>query len=363
MIPKNNCITFRDYMAWNNEHYYASNIERPNIKRLGKEGDFYTSPLVHPAFGGALARQINQCWEIMEKPSTFTILEFGAGNGKLASHILDALKNSHPQCFQSTSYVISDYFQSSDCLNSSIYPQSLTIGNYKLENLGPFKSTFLPYHFRGVVIANEFLDALPVHRIVNKEDGLKETMICLNKIETELEMKNSTPLINDYFYKIGLLPPISCQGEVNLDAISWLKWISENMEQGYVIVIDYGDLAMNLFTKEKCNGTIRGFTRHQMTSCLYEKPGEQDLTADVNFTALVEFGKDLGLVTLGLTYQVYFLLGLSILSITSPNELITIKRLILPEGMGGSYKVLIQHKGCSPKTLAGLSLRTIPVSN
>lgn len=337
-------------MAWNNKTYYFS-----ARKRIGKNGDFYTNPSVHSAFGGALARQIAQCWEILEKPNNYTIFEFGGGDGKLACAILEALEKNYLSCYKDTEYIISDYNSHSN--------------NKRWKKVQPFDNFFLSYPFTGIVLAIEFIDALPVHRVIRRADRLQEIMVngkrdfqgdFLGNIAEE-EMLLSTPLLENFFKRLGMLPPVNCQTEVNLDAIDWLQWIGSNMDRGFVITIDYGDLAEYLFTDARPFGTVRGFYRHELLSDLYKYPGEQDLTASVNFSSLIKFGQDAGLTPTGFTYQIYFLLGLDILSLVPPEELTTVKRLILPDGMGDTYKVLIQHKGCSPPTLDGLSLRAIPI--
>lgn len=345
-------VSFCDYMAWNNKRYYSS-----AKKLIGKEGDFYTSPYVHSAFGSALARQIAQCWKILGGPDTYTIFEFGGGSGKLACAVLDALEqNCHP-CYKATEYIISDYHARSQN------------GNNRWKQVQPFSKKFISYPFTGIVLAHEFVDALPVHRVVRRADRLQEIMVngrrdfqgdFLGNIAEE-EMPLSTPLLESFFKRLGMLPPINCQADVNLEAIDWLQWVGSNMDRGFVITIDYGDLAEYLFTEDRSFGTVRGFYRHELLSDLYKYPGGQDLTASVNFSSLIEFGEEFGLTPTGFTHQMYFLLGADILSLVPPEELTTIKRLILPDGMGDTYKVLIQHKGCFPPTLDGLSLRTIPV--
>lgn len=330
-------------MAWNNEEYYSS----PE-KRIGKEGDFYTNPLVHPAFGWALARQIAQMWGILEQPAPFTILEFGGGNDKLAGDILDYLERHYLLCYKAATYLISDYPHNISCSKNQ----------YKL--IPPFNPNFPNFKFTGVVLAHEFLDALPVHRVIMREEGLREIMVSklLNGQLEEIEENISTPLIKEFFSLLKLHPLIGCQGEVNLETVNWLKWISQNMEQGFICTIDYGDLAEDLFTKERCHGTIRGISRHQLTNSLYDKPGKQDLTSHVNFSSIIASGKELGVNLTGFTLQSYFLLGLELLSLVKPEDLTTVKRLILP-GMGGAYKILIQHKNCSPSKLSGLSMRSL----
>ena len=183
-------ISFRDYMAWNNKTYYSS-----TKKRIGKEGDFYTSPYVHSAFGSALGRQVAQCWEILEKPKQFTIFEFGGGDGKLAYAILDFLEKNYSSCYKTIEYIISDYHDLSQHDNN------------RWKKVQPFNKNFISYPFIGMVLAHEFIDALPVHRIICKPDGLREIMVRrsvdpkkqLSGDITEEEIPLSTPILEKFF--------------------------------------------------------------------------------------------------------------------------------------------------------------------
>lgn len=330
--------TFRDYMAWNNVRYYGA-----GTARVGRNGDFYTSVTVHPSFGWALARQCVECWERLGRPAPFTILEFGGGDGRLAAAILDGLS---PECHRATAYLISDYAPPS---------------NSRWRSLPPFSPAFPRSPFTGVVLAHEFVDALPVHRVIRCGNEWREIRVRVEeeRVLGEEEGNLSTPELAGFFDRLGLVPPSRCHAEVPLDAIAWLRWVAANLERGFVITIDYGDLAEHLLVPERPRGTIRAISRHRLAEDLYGNPGEHDLTAHVNFSALIAYGRQAGLDPTGLTLQSHFLLGIGIQDLAKPDELVTVKRLILPGGLG-DYKVLIQHKGCAPGRLAGLTGRTIP---
>jgi SAM-dependent MidA family methyltransferase len=154
--------------------------------------------------------------------------------------------------------------------------------------------------------------------------------------------------------------------EMNLRAADWIRAVAAKLVRGFVITIDYGDLASHLYTPDRPRGTLLAYRGHTATEDFYSAPGESDLTAHVNFSALIDAGKEAGLELAGFTTQERFLLGLGEESAFSdlyePGESeaerlqarLKLKRLINPEGMGNIFKVLIQHRGAASPELTGL---------
>jgi SAM-dependent MidA family methyltransferase len=154
--------------------------------------------------------------------------------------------------------------------------------------------------------------------------------------------------------------------EANLTAVEWIRSVAAKLARGFVLTIDYGDLAQLLYTADRPRGTLLAYRGHVASEDFFASPGEQDLTAHVNFTALVDAGKEAGLSLTGFTSQERFLLALGeanqFADLYDPGQSeierldarLKLKRLIHPEGMGTIFKVLIQHKDVAAPQLSGL---------
>jgi len=159
------------------------------------------------------------------------------------------------------------------------------------------------------------------------------------------------------------------RAEMNLRAAQWMRAVASKIARGFVITIDYGDLAKRLYTPDRPRGTLMAYRKHTAGEDFYSLPGETDLTAHVNFSALIDAGKEAGLDLAGFTTQERFLLALgednAFRDICDPDQSeieqlqarLKLKRLINPEGMGTILKVLIQRKGVEPAELTGLKFQ------
>ena len=154
--------------------------------------------------------------------------------------------------------------------------------------------------------------------------------------------------------------------EVSPAAVRWIRSIAEKLRAGFVITVDYGERGERLVTSDRPRGTLISYFRHQATENFFVAPGEQDLTAHVNFSLLGDAGAETGLEFTGFTTQERFLLALGeaneFQDLYDPGQSETdkldarlkLKRLIHPEGMGGVFKVLVQHRGVARPKLTGL---------
>jgi SAM-dependent MidA family methyltransferase len=219
----------------------------------------------------------------------------------------------------------------------------------------------------GCLFSNELIDALPVHRIVQTGGAAREIFVGFNDgqfVETLAPL--STCAITEYFATQGITLSEGQQAEAGLEACDWISEIGRRLERGYVLTIDYGHSAAELFDEHHMRGTLLAYRNHGATENFLESPGEQDLTAHVNFTALESWGKRSGLDTEGFISQTAFLLALG-----QGNEFadlydeeqsetermkarLQLKTLIHPEGMGERFQVLIQRKGVAALPLTGL---------
>jgi SAM-dependent MidA family methyltransferase len=294
--------------------YYTS-----SVPRIGREGDFYTSSDVDPIVGHLLAKYL---LKLSSGFDDFTIVELGAGKGLLARDILSQ---------QGFRYRI---LERSPSMRAH---QETLLAGMSVEWIES-----LPSNFTGCVFSNEFFDALPVHRFVGRSAGIKEIFVGPNFEELELD-----PSVNvDLVLEDGQI------ADINLEARSWIRDISTSISHGFHLAIDYGYLRKQFFDQKR--GTLMCYWRHQAHENPYFHIGEQDLTAHVNFSDLIDEGTATGLELVRLASQKDFLIELGILDemqtlahrgdVDSMQRLLRMKTLIVPDRMGERFKVLVQKK-------------------
>lgn len=340
--------------------YYMSN--RP---RLGRQGDFVTAPEMTSLFGELLTLQCMEIWTRLGQPTCFQLLEAGAGNGKLAADILRTARR-FPAFQAALTYAIleiSPDFQARQ-------RQTLEEAGISAKTLHWFHdlSSFSESSFEGVILSNEFLDAFPVHWVEMTEDGLQELAVIQGKKGLEAhKIAIAPPLDPHYFVTLGVNLPVGMRTEIGLAGMAWMEQMGRILKRGVVLSIDYGYTQAEYYGPALPQGTLTGFYQHQQVADPLLHPGEMDLTAHVEFTAMARAGEKGGLTTLGYTTQAWFLMGLGILQrleiLAASQEKTaherlrqTVLRLIMPQGMGDRFKVLAQGKGLSADTLAGFSL-------
>ena len=357
-IRAQGALTFARFMELCLYHprygYYAS-----GRACRGREGDYYTSPTVHPIFGALLGKQLAQMWRITEA-GAFEVVEMGGGEGYLCLDILDYLQQEERQLYSLLSY--------------HMVEMSPGIIERQRELLSPHEGKVAWHrpdqmremHIRGCFISNELLDSFPVHRVVMERGKLKEIYVDLNDGGLkEITGDPSTSELAEYFGRLEITLTEGQGAEVNLEALRWLSGVATGLEQGFVITIDYGYPAQELYSPHRRDGTLLCYRGHRALPDPYDNPGLQDMTAHVDFTSLIQGGEGCGLRFTGLVPQYRFLLALGILDEVARvgegkaeweamAERLTVKNLILPGGMGETFKVLIQHKGIAGPQLDGL---------
>jgi len=345
-------ITFSEFMRLAlydaREGYYFSAREK-----FGAGGDFYTASQVHELFGALLVDEFAAVWRALGSPPDFTIIELGAGRGELAVDALSALREKHAACFQSARYLIceiSEQLQAEQRMRLAEFAARVDWVSELSEVASPVS---------GIVFSNEFFDALPVHLVCQRDGRLCELYVeqssdgSLQFSEGDL----SSTALDDYWRRVGTPLMEGQRAEINLEAVKWIEQIARVLSRGRVITIDYGDTAERLYTPDRMDGTLRCFHRHTLNDQPLERIGEQDITASVNFTALMEYSNDAGLKTLNFTRQTDYLIGLGLLERAadlaqqaeseSPQALqyrLALKQLFLPQGIAAYFKVLVQEK-------------------
>lgn len=364
-IEKNGKITFSEFMDIAlyrpQKGYYTSD----RIK-WGKGGDYLTNIDVSPVFSKLLASQLNQMWHILDCPSEFTVIEIGAGRGNLSFQIQDIIEKSYTGFYKAVDFKLVD-------INPvTIKNTTSAFSGGRLEKLS-FHTTGkeIKKNITGCIISNELVDAFPVHRIIKDNDGLKEIYVGWKDAGfVEIIGKLSNQGINDYFKKLGITLEQGQRAEINLKAVDWIKSIGALLNRGFIITMDYGLPAKELFQPGR-NGSLQCYYRHTMNDNPFQRIGHQDITSKVDFTTLAMEGKEAGMEVTGFTTQFYFLMGIGILEelkdmgALSLNNLEAfrwnqgIKELMLPGGMGDDFKVLIQHKGVKNPLLKGFSFKDL----
>jgi SAM-dependent MidA family methyltransferase len=305
---------------------------------IGIDGDFYTSADLDPIFGQLLAKQFEQ-WAVLYE--TFTIVELGAGKGLLARDILQHRRFPYMILERSPAMRLR---------------QQELLRNYDVRWIDE-----LPEGLTGCIFSNEFFDALPVHRVVRRGGVLKEIYVTEDFEEVEGELQPSVGALYErpggprsasaVASSLKNRPPLQ-EGqatEINLEACEWIRRIARSLDRGYHVAIDYGYLRDEFYGRP--HGTLMCYWRHQAVENPYIRIGEQDITAHVNFSDLMD---EPSLETVLFATQKDYLIQLGILNemeklatagdAVSMQRLLRMKKLILPGSMGERFKVLVQVK-------------------
>jgi len=351
-------VTFRDFMEMALYHpllgYY--NSARP---RIGRAGDYVTSPETSPLFGAMIGRQIREMWQLMGSPDRFEVVEAGAGNGTLCCDLLRWTQRNQPDLYESVSYVIVERSR-----------RLLQVQREAVEAAGVSGrarwAAELPADIDGCILTNELLDSMPVHRVAVEAGVLREVFVTWGDGQFREELRPpSTPGIAAYFEALSLLPGDSCLAEANLEAARWMESAAQSLRRGFLVTFDYGYEASELFAPWRTDGTLLCFYRHNPSADPYARIGHQDMTSHVDFTTLRHIAEEAGLTTIGLKTQSEFLVNLGMLEgialrggATNMEEHYARRRavteLLDPAGLG-RIKVLIQSKSIERRELRGLT--------
>ena len=363
-------VPFSRFMEWCLYHpdygYYQA-----EGTTVGKEGDYYTAPSVHPLFGRMVATQLLQMSEFVGT-ERFTVVEMGAGRGFLCLDILDWARGTAPAFYGRLDYRLADVSRRFVGEQQDRLALHAAEGKVCWEEEGEGRTD--GRMIDGCFLSNELVDAFPVHRVVVQGGRLREIYVGERDggfVDVPGEL--STPEIGEYFGNDGIELREGQEAEVNLRARDWIANVGRRLRRGFVLTIDYGCLAKELYAPWRSSGTIMCYHRHRASADPYERVGEQDITAHVNFSQLIRGGEAAGLAFTGLVPQYRFLIGLGLLGameeaakgmseLEGLNMRLSVKRLIEPGvGMGEIFKVLVQHKGVDEPRLDGLrALSSIP---
>ena len=324
---------------------------------------------MHPAFGALIARQLEQMWNILGNPSVFHVIEAGSGDGVLAQSIVEAGAREIPRFAGALRYVAADYqpvpFQSpghdldrtgesADWAPTGGRDISARVQRVKGEGLGAFRNIV------GCILSNELIDNFPVHRFCIQGGKVKEVYVALvdGKLG-EMLGEPSTPRIEERLDSLGVSLPEGYRGEVNLAMEDWVDQVAASLERGFVLTIDYGQTAADLYSPQNGQGTVVCHYRHGVSDDPYRNVGEQDITCQVDFTSLKRLGEGRGLATVGCATQSGFLANLGFYSLLDAEQRgagsaarrelsrIAMTTLVDPDEYG-DFKALAQGRGIEP---------------
>jgi SAM-dependent MidA family methyltransferase len=366
-----------------------------NAQQFGKAGDFYTSSDVHAVFGRLLARQFDEMWRALGAPDSIELIELGPGRGLFAQDVLAWSEKKFPDFFDTLRYVL---IESSAALRARITETlRLHLDTGKVEFRTPEFLAAEPTSAaerrqhaahgasRGygageeqapkarqkdasasgiprIVFANEFFDALPVE-ILSEKGSLRIDTRDNHFVET---WEPSSPDELEFLDRYSVHPAPGERIEVPLAAQRYMDRLAADIQRGFFVAIDYG------YTREeqlsgRHRGTLRALRQHSLSANPYEAPGEQDITADVNFTALAAASQKNGMQAQKLITQSQFLMGIgeanqfadAFEDCRLPQErakvALQLKHLVTPAGMGESFHVLLADKGIEQEKVAALA--------
>jgi SAM-dependent MidA family methyltransferase len=406
-IQRDGPIPFARFMAVALYHpslgYYAGG--GAGREPVGWEGDYFTSGDLHPLWGESIARQLHQMWELLGKPPCFDVVEPGAGRGLLARDVWGWALRHAPDWAAALHYTLADRVPKDTPLREARVSRlaaelaRLSVPDGATCWADDLNDALGADGVVGCVVSNELADALPVHLVVKQDGELQEIYVDVDIAAgrfVEHAGPPSSPEVADYLdeYRVPWRGyPDGWRAEVCLDARAWMRRLAAGIRRGFALTIDYGDTARRLYTPYRRRGTLAVYSQHQFAErplAYLAHPGAQDITAHVNFTALIQTGRAQGLRLAGLTTQAAFLTALGLrerltklsrplgadimrggilgamggMSNMGDSQLDYLRRisqrnalaaLLEPSGLGG-FKVLIQQRGVpgAGRTLVGL---------
>ena len=336
--------------------YYSRSREK-----FGKAGDFYTSSDVHAVFGRLLARQFEEMWRVLDSPSRIDLIELGPGRGLFARDVLDWSAKQFPEFARALRYSLVE--QSAHLRERLCERLSDPVAEGKCAIFGTLEEAAGRAGENVIVFGNEFFDALPVE-VVDNRGAVRVDAAGERFVETFVP---PSPEEQAFLDRYSVHPEEGERVEVPLSSLEWMDRIAQALRnrRGFVVLIDYG------YTREeqlagRHRDTIMTYRQHVATPSPYQAPGEQDITAHVNFTALQARGVESGLEQIELVTQCQFLIGIgeatefadAFQDCRLPQErakvALQLKHLISPEGMGETFQVLLMSHNVAKEKAASL---------
>ena len=315
--------------------------------------DFLTAPEAHPIFGAAIGRLLEQAWDALGRPSPFTVTEPGAGTGALAAGLLGGLRDLGSPLLEAIRYRPVEVEPARlETLRERLAADGLA---GTLAGVGEQRVAV----GTGAIVANEVLDALPVHRVVGRAGGLRELLVGVDGAGgfAWLEAEPSTPALAERLAAEGVVLGDGQVTEICLALDAWLADATRHLARGLVVLVDYAAEPADLHGAAHPDGTLRAFARHAVGSDPFRHVGRQDLTATVDLAAVRSAADRAGLVPVGETTQAELLARAGTADLTDaylrrPGATLqdalalrsALARLMDTRGMGG-FRVLVFGRG------------------
>ena len=326
------------------------------VDRPTRSGDFLTAPELHPIFGQTLARQIDEMWRLMGRPDPFVVREYGAGSGALFLAILDGLSLLDLPLATAVRYDPIDFARQRALIEDRLAQAGRESHLLRVADDHVVHA--------GVVIANEYLDALPVHRVIRLGGELRELYVAWrNERFTEVAGPISDERVARWFTDAGVTLAEGQRAEANLAMLDWIDELTRDVEHGYAIVIDYGAGGGELYGPDHPTGTIRAFAGQRVSSDVLSEPGSRDITASVDFDALEGRARACGFNVVGRRRTNEFLLAVGLDDVYEQARAAAendwdeslllrgaITRLLDPNALGG-YQVSVLGRNVPPDPL------------
>jgi SAM-dependent MidA family methyltransferase len=333
----------------------------------GRRGDFLTAPETHPIFGRTVGRQLDEVWQRLDRPDPFVVREHGAGEGALAVAILDGLRADRSGLADAVRYEAVEV----EPARLDAFATRLADAGHARRRADQRRGADSPA-IVGAVLANEVLDALPVHRVEQRSSEMVELLVGWQDDRfVEVVAPPTTPLLVARLRSEGVRLVEGQRAEICLALDPWIGAAAAGLERGVMVLIDYGHRAADLYGARRRAGTLAAYVNHRVHDDPFPNVGRQDLTAHVDVTAVERAAVDAGLVQLGMTTQAEFLAGLGIDEIlrevqadpaTTLESYLALRsgllRLLDPAATGG-FRVMAfgRRLPADPRPLRGFSFR------
>jgi SAM-dependent MidA family methyltransferase len=337
--------------------------------RIGRQGDYYTNVSVGRLYGELLGSQLIEMWKLVGSPSLFTIVEEGAEDGQMAIDILTAVADESIEAAGCFGYVIVEPLPRKQQQQQARFKPALlekVRWVTRVDELEPVTGAF---------ISNELVDSMPVHIVAYCDNQWSELLVDFSGkdfffVRAKVE---STELVHA-LERIPLPVTAPYRTEVNLAAARWIRGVSARLEQGFVLIADYGFPRHEYYKPERTEGTLSCYSRHRRSYNPLEQPGERDITAHVDFTSLAEAAANGSFTVAGYADQHHFMVGAGesrLLAFEKAVEtgegtaraafLGPYRALMHPGTMGMAFKFLLLTKGLNqPPRLTGFKYASDP---
>ena len=341
-------------------------------RRSGRAGDFFTSVDLGPLFGALLASQLGEMWRLLRSTSAdkrFDLVEAAAGNGRLARDVLAAAATDDPAFY--------------DAVDLHLVERSGAARDAQAATLGPHacklasSSAKMPPVVHGAIFANELLDALAPHALAMTADGLREVYVDVDEATGHFVERLgplSSARVQAHIDDRGIALRPGWRAEIVPDAADWVRHAVSSLARGFLLLIDYGHEASELYSETHASGTLATYRRQRIADAAdgvpppwLVDPGECDITAHVDLTLVRDSAEEAGARTLGVLDQTYFLLGLGAIGralqdtrehgVPALRQRLALKSLLVPGGLGSTHKAMIFGKDVGTPALAGCSYR------